>query len=167
MKKEALLLLTSTVFLSGSDYTLEIEIPELDVAEYHNPYLAVWIENNNNEHISDVSVWYKTKKGKHSGTKWLKDLRSWWRKSGRDLDLPIDGLSNPTKRPGKHSISLNKVLDTFRDQAAGDYKIMVEAVREVGGREVVSVPFKWDGKSLKSNNPTVQGKSEITAITLK
>ena len=29
------------------------------------------------------------------------------------------------------------------DWPAGNYQLMVEAAREVGGREVVSLPFEW------------------------
>ncbi len=45
------------------------------------------------------------KKKDNEGTKWLKDMRQWWRKSGRELQMPVDGLSGATRAPGEHQLS--------------------------------------------------------------
>lgn len=154
---------------NGSE--LEIEIPQLDVAEYHRPYVSVWVQSPDNKHIMDIALWYQTSKKKNKegqGTKWLKDLRKWWRHSGRDLKFPVDGLSSPTKPPGKHSISLNDKLASLPPLQEGHYELFVEAAREVGGRETLSIPFQWDGKTLKiKTNTTVTGEKELKSITLK
>lgn len=150
-----------------SDITLEIEIPQLEVAEYHRPYVAAWIEGEDKQLISDVLVWYQTEVrnpgGEHGdhGEKWLKDLRKWWRISGRNLNLPIDGLSSPTRPPGKHQINLT---ETIKKLPQGSYKLHVEAAREVGGRELLAIPFTWDGTTLKAE--PVKGSTELGAITL-
>ena len=40
------LMLASSVSMAAQSVTLDIALPQLDVAEYHKPYVAVWIENN-------------------------------------------------------------------------------------------------------------------------
>lgn len=175
MKKEMLLLLSSsTALLAGNGHELEVEIPQLDVAEYHKPYVSVWVQNSKNEHVLDVSLWYEMGKGKKAskqdghGTKWIKDLRKWWRVSGRELDFPVDGVSSPTKPPGKHRVSLDEKLTDLPPLEKGSYTLCVEAAREVGGRELLSIPFKWDGENLQpEGQSSVKGKEELGTITLK
>jgi len=152
----------------AADVTLEIEIPRLEVAEYHRPYVAAWIENDQKKFVSNLFVWYQVEAtrpgGDHGdhGEKWLKDLRKWWRVSGRDLKMPVDGLASPTKPAGKHQVSLTKA---FQNLPGGTYTLLVEASREVGGRELLSVPFTWDGSALKAEK--AQGSGELGSIILK
>jgi len=49
--------------------------------------------------------------------------------------------------------------------AAGSYKLYVEAAREVGGRELLQIPFEWPAKS--SQLLEVQGKTELGKIALQ
>lgn len=96
-------------------------------------------------------MWYDVKKaGREPGTKWLADLRTWWRKGGRSLNLPADGLSGATRAPGTYQITLPANLP------AGQYVFKVEAARETGGRELVSVPVtvpvKKAGSASGSSN---------------
>ncbi len=64
--------------------------------------MAVWIERADNSVVSTLAVWYDLKLKNAEGTKWLKDMRQWWRRTGRELDLPIDGVTSPTRPVGKH-----------------------------------------------------------------
>ena len=48
--------------------------------------------------------------------------------------------------------------------APGQYKLMVEAAREVGGRELVSIPFEWPVKQATSLSAS--GNAELGAIKL-
>ena len=49
--------------------------------------------------------------------------------------------------------------------APGSYKLVVEAAREVGGREVVSIPFQWPPTS--ASQPSASGKEELGEIKLE
>lgn len=171
MKKNLLLFLSASTSLLAESGQLEIEIPRLDVAEYHRPYVAVWVQDAGNQHVMDIEVWYQQNKKsakEGQGTKWLKDIRKWWRMSGRELDFPVDGLSSPTKPPGKHSISLKQKFAKLPPLKDGTYQLFVEAAREVGGREILSIPFKWDGENIQLvEESAVKGSKEITSITLK
>ena len=65
---------------------LSVEIPKLSVAEYHRPYVAVWIEDASGKVAANLSVWYDVDLKDNEGEKWLKDIRQWWRRTGRTLE---------------------------------------------------------------------------------
>lgn len=89
----------------AADLTLKFELPQLNVAEYHRPYVAAWLENADQKVVTNLAVLYDVKKKDNAGTKWLKDMRQWWRKAGRDVAMPMDGVSGATRAPGE--VSLN------------------------------------------------------------
>ena len=149
---------------AAGDATISIDIPRLTVAEYHRPYVAFWIESAGGERISNLAVWYATKLKDNEGNKWLKDMRQWWRRTGRELTLPADGLSSPTRAPGTHQISFDAGAKPLADLAPGEYQLIVEAAREVGGRELLRIPFQWPPKDERKLE--AKGEHEIGAISL-
>ena len=162
-----------TIALSGllampayaAELSLSVEIPQLNVAEYHRPYVAIWVEGADQKAVANLSVWYQAKDTKEGhGTKWLPDLRQWWRKSGRTLKVPVDGVTGPTRPVGKHALKFGDRQSELSKLAPGSYTLVVEAVREVGGRELVKIPFTWPAKAAQSGN--AQGSSELGAVAL-
>jgi len=147
---------------------VNVEIPRLSVSEYHRPYVAAWIERPDNSVAATLAVWYdvrtKTNNPEGEGTKWLKDLRQWWRRTGRDLSVPIDGVTGPTRPVGKHALSFTEGSAPLAKLPPGDYKLVVEAAREVGGREVVTVPFQWP--PAKADQLRAKGSNELGEIAL-
>ena len=79
----------------AADVAVMVGIPRLSVAEYHKPYVAIWLERP--DQMGNIAVWYDFKLKDNEGTKWLKDVRQWWRRSGRELSMPVDGLSSATR----------------------------------------------------------------------
>lgn len=151
-----------------SKVELTVTIPELTVAEYHRPYMAIWLANERHQRVSDLALWYDGKKADKEGEKWLKDLRQWWRRSGRSLAFPIDGVSGATRRPGIYTIELKKLTEQLATLPAGDYFLNVEAAREVGGREQLSLPISLP--LLFSEAPLVvvaQGEHELGRVELR
>lgn len=156
-------LLVTSAAMAG-DLTLSVEIPRLEVAEYHRPYVAIWIEKADKSLAANLSVWYDVGQGDAKGETWLKDLRQWWRKSGRSLKMPVDGVSGPTKPAGTHKLTI-PAGPIFQAQPDVEYALVVEASREVGGREIVRIPFKWDGKApleASAKGETELGKVQIS-----
>lgn len=136
--------------------TVSVTIPRLPVAEYHRPYVAVWLEPAGGGAGRTLAVWYDIKKGGNEpGTKWLSELRAWWRKGGRSLALPANGVSGATRAPGTHAIPLPA------DLKPGAYVLNVEAARETGGRELVQVPFNASADAGRSS-----GSHELGTVTL-
>lgn len=136
--------------------TVTITLPRLAIAEYKKPYVAGWIEPAGGGTARSLFAWYDYRKtGNEPGTKWLSELRSWWRKSGRTLKLPADGITGATKGPGVYSVALPA------DLAPGQYVLSVEAARENGGRELVSVPL-----SVPADSGHASGKTELGAVVV-
>ena len=156
--------LLSTPVLAA-ELQLEVEIPRLQVAEYHRPYVAIWLEQPDQKHVANLAVWYDQKLKDKEGEKWLKDLRQWWRRSGRSLEMPIDGVSGATRAAGKQRLSLNSADAPLKHLAPGEYRLVVEAAREVGGRELLRLPFTWPPQQATTHN--AQGSSELGQINLQ
>ena len=89
-------------------------------------------------------------------------MRQWWRKSGRELQMPVDGISGATRAPGTHEVRFNSSKGALADLPAGDYVLLVEAAREVGGRELLKVPFQWPPKAATSLD--AKGENELGAL---
>ena len=144
---------------NAADLTVNVELPRISSASYHRPYVAVWIEKPDQSTAQTLAVWYQqTRNSEGDGKDWLKDLRTWWRKGGRSMTMPADGVSGPTKAPGRHAVTVPGAR--LRNLPAGQYNIVVEAARELGGREVVRVPFRWGA----ANTGAGTGASELGAV---
>lgn len=149
----------------GAELDLTVTVPRLDVAEYHRPYVAVWIERPDGSAAANLAVWYDVDQRNGEGTKWLKDLRQWWRRTGRSLQMPVDGVTTVTKPPGEHSLRFAGDAAPLDRLPAGDYRLMIEAAREVGGREILEIPFAWPPKAAQSLD--AKGEHELGPVTAK
>jgi hypothetical protein len=148
----------------AADLALKLDVPQLNVAEYHRPYIAAWIENADQKVVTNLTVLYDMKKRDNAGTKWLKDMRQWWRKTGRDVTMPLDGVSGATRAPGEHTLTFPVQKDALNKLPAGQYTVVVEAAREAGGRELVKVPLAWPPKS--AGEFAAKGKEELGNVTV-
>lgn len=136
--------------------TVSVTLPRVPVAEYKRPYVAGWLEPAGGGGARTIFVWYQFRKGGNEpGSKWLSDLRSWWRKAGRTMTLPADGISGATRGPGTYAVPIPAGI------APGDYVLHVEAARENGGRELVSVPIRLPGGTSRGT-----GHAELGAVVV-
>jgi len=163
--------LTATAFGAGAlvagpaaaqTLDLTVTIPKLSVAEYHRPYVAMWLEK---EGVTPrtIQVWYDVDKKGGEGTKWLRDVRQWWRTSGRGMTFPADGVSGATRAPGVQKVRLVGGRAGMPVLTPGNYTLVVEAAREVGGRELVRLPFAWNGTSATAAG---KGSTELGGVSL-
>ncbi|ASK33451.1 hypothetical protein CEK62_03140 [Alcanivorax sp. N3-2A] len=143
--------------VTAAGLAVDLEVPRLRVAEYHAPYVAFWIEREDHTVAAPLGLWYDDQE------KWLKDLRQWWRRTGRGQSAPYDGLTGATRSPGTHRADFTG-LPALTTLPAGDYQLVVEAAREVGGREVVRLPFQWPVQ--QADTVTVTGSQELGDVTL-
>lgn len=146
---------------------IQVEIPKIDVAEYHRPYVAVWLQSTDRQTVRDIAVWYDYKMPKEEGKKWLKDLRQWWRVSGRSQDDLADGVTGATQAVGTHTIKVAGDHAALRDLPAGTYEVVVEASREKGGREVLRLPLPWPSDpstSVEAKGETELGRVQATVL---
>ncbi len=147
----------------AGELNINVEVPRINAAEYHRPYVALWVEGVDQKAAANLAVWYQLEDGAEGhGTKWLPDLRQWWRKSGRTLKVPVDGVTGPTRPVGKHALRFDARHPELAKLAPGKYTLVVEAVREVGGRELLKIPFEWG----KAGTGSARGKTELGAVSL-
>lgn len=174
----------------GAELIVKVGIPRLQVAEYHRPYVAVWIEKAEEQKIlRTLAVWYQIDPEKDDGSEWLKDLRQWWRRGGREAAtptdaytgattvsaspsglrvapaMPIDAVTGATRPVGEHRLVFKVGSAPLGTLVAGKYHLTVEAVRENGGRELLRVPFDWPAPARLQS--AVQGKTELGKVTLE
>lgn len=157
--------LLSPMPLLAAELAISIEVPQLEVAEYNRPYLAFWLERDG-AHVANLAVWYQQEKSEkgEKGEEWLKDMRQWWRRSGRNIEMPVDGVSGATRPPGIHTLKFTPGKTALGDLPAGEYQLIVEAAREVGGRELLKIPFQWPPQSEQKYS--AKGSSELGALEL-
>ena len=153
-----------TTHAIAADLRISVEIPKMNVAEYHRPYVAMWIERKNQAVATNLLIWYDLNQKNNEGTKWLKDLRQWWRRTGRELSMPVDGLTSATRAPGEHQVGWSSDRAPLATLPPGEYELIVEAAREVGGRELLRVPFQWPPRADASTKAV--GERELGAVTL-
>ena len=148
----------------AAEIRAEVEIPRLPVAEYHKPYVGMWIERADHSVAANLAVWYDTDMRGNEGVKWLKDLRQWWRRIGRNATMPIDGVSGATRPPGTHDVAFEIGAAPIPALPAGDYTFVIEAARELGGRELIRVPFTWPQSATQSLS--AKGGQELDRLTV-
>jgi hypothetical protein len=149
------------VLAAPANMDVTINIPRLKVAEYHRPYVAIWVEKEGAP-AKTVAVWYDDDMKANEGTKWLRDVRQWWRVSGRAMTFPARGISSATRAPGAHRISFTRAQ--LGAAAPGQYTLVVEASREVGGRELLRIPFTWPAKAGRGGS--AQGQNELGLVSI-
>lgn len=154
--------LSAPVFAAApTTMDVTIAIPRLTVAEYHRPYVALWVEKAGTS-AKTVAVWYDYDMKANEGTKWLRDVRQWWRAAGRSMTFPANGITGATKAPGTHKISFTRAQ--LGAMAPGQYTLVVEAAREVGGRELLRIPFAWPAKAGAGGR--VAGTTELGIVSI-
>lgn len=148
----------------AAEIAVSIELPRIEVAEYHRPYVAVWIEREDQTVAANLAVWYDV--AGRDGAHWLPDLRQWWRRSGRAQTLPIDAVTGATRPVGRHELELSSGHPPLGTLDAGRYTLVVEAVREAGGREAVRLPFDWPVDAPRGASGTGQAELGQVSLTL-
>lgn len=160
--------LLATVFstqTNAAELEVKVNIPRLNAAEYHRPYVTIWLERPDQSMAATLAVLYSQEtRGADKGTTWLKDIRQWWRKGGRALSMPMDGVSGATRPVGEHTFSFTAGQAPLGTLAAGDYRLVVETAREKGDRELVRIPFSWPARQAEALQ--VNGERELGAVLL-
>lgn len=163
MLKKWAFVIFSMLFLANAQATeLELSINlAKQSGEYHNPYVAAWIENDSGKSVRTLVLW-------REGAKWLKDLRTWWRKVGRRNKALVDGVTSATRPAGDYKLNFAAIDDQDQPLANGNYTLKVEVVRENGGRAIIKQKFSLNGKSqsyqLAATGETKQAQFSINAL---
>jgi len=134
VKKLAALLLVSALasasYASAAEVSIEVNLPASEGSMKYRPYVAVWVEDDQGKVLKTLSVWRKE-------ADWLKDMRRWWRKTGRYDQGELDSVTGATRRPGKHLVKWDGTNQQGEAVPVGQYILNVEAAREHGSRSWV------------------------------
>ncbi len=146
-------------------FTISVEIPRIETDAYFRPYVAVWLETEQREAVQTLALWYQVDAAntQEDGSKWLKDLRQWWRKVGKKNASNYDGFTGATRRPGQHKLVWKTEL--AGELEVGNYFINFEAAREEGGRTFHRAPFAVKKTSSKQSI-TIPAEHEFGEITI-
>lgn len=155
------LILASGPALAGG-LSFAVTLPEIEAAPYYRPYLAAWVEDEAKAVQGTAAVWYDTRLKNNIGTTFLRELRSWWRATGKTLEMPADGITGPTRPPGRHEVVLEASHPALAGLEPGNYVLAVEVTREDGGRDLLRAPFTWGG----AGTAEAVGEGEITALSV-
>lgn len=144
---------SATALAESLPVSITFELPRPESSEYHRPYVAVWIEQNNKA-VRTLSVWQKE-------DDWLKDIRRWWRKAGRYGAAEVDGVTGATRAPGTYQLSWDG-KDQNGAMVEGDYTILLEASRENAGRDLHKIRVTPGDKTTYH----AAGKPEIGPVEI-
>ncbi|MEO8314727.1 MAG: DUF2271 domain-containing protein [Pseudomonadota bacterium] len=98
------------------------------------------------------------------GARWLNEVRQWWADSGNSLQFPVDGVTSASRAAGVHELTFASNDPKLANLPPGKYRLMVEAAREHGGEETISIPFTLPATTLQ--NGRTSGKSELGGVEL-
>jgi hypothetical protein len=149
----------------SAEAQLDLTLPEIQGSRVKRPYVAVWLEKaGSRDFAGNIAVWYDMRKPNNVGaTKWLPDMRSWWKVSGSTASFPIDGVSGATRPAGDHQINL-AASDAVKKLAAGNYEVVVEVAREHGGHELLRLPMQWPPRG--ATKAEAKGTEEVGLVRL-
>ena len=157
-------LVTALLFCCGSalaqqQLEIQVELPKIETGTYHRPYVAVWIENEQQQPVRLVEAWLEK-------PDWIKDLRRFWRKLGRSEPQLVDAKTGATKGPGSYKVRWDGKDEQGKAVAAGNYVLFVEAAREQGGRNLAKQAFTWDGSAVQIEIKASKelGKIQLTSV---
>lgn len=117
-------------------------------SQVRNPYVAVWIEDAEGTLVDTVALWYKQSS---KGTKWLDDLKRWYRVS--DGGDNAEELSSATRTPGDYSLLWDSTTSDGDKVSTGGYFICIEAAREHGPYELIREPMTLGANGFSLDLP--------------
>ena len=140
----------------ASTYYVNFSLAKISGGNYRKPYVAVWIENTKGKLIKNLLLLGDSER-------WMSKNSYWWRRQGRQNPDFLHSFARPTRRAGEYQLIWQGRDDFGNSVMPSNYKLVIEAAREHGGHEKISIPFEL-GKPIKQ---TEKGHSEIDFIQLK
>ncbi|WP_082435208.1 DUF2271 domain-containing protein [Pedobacter sp. Hv1] len=124
----------------------------------HRPFAAIWVENENKVAVRNLALWYNK-------TKWVPDLRNWYRINGDNFKADKENyasVTGATRSPGKYTIKWDGKDDKGNYVPQGKYTIIIETSKEHGTDEIIRQPMELKKSAKKA---TAAGNVEISNVT--
>ncbi|MCL1061635.1 DUF2271 domain-containing protein [Shewanella benthica] len=142
---------TST--LEGKKLSVEITLTPFTFFT-EKPYLALWYSQKNQTDTPLLVL--------RADSKWLRDLKSFWRNVARYQRGKLDGITSATVKSGAHVFT----FDLPKDALSQIISYKLEVVRENGDRELLSINMVPDAEHHSKQKVCSQGKLEIASFCL-
>jgi hypothetical protein len=134
---------------------------------FHNPYVAVWIEDANESLIRNVSLNYQVGRGE----RWLEHLQRWANTYNRNEAAlganRIQEVTGPTRIPGTFSYAWDGRDEAKNLVPHGSYYVCIEAAVEKGSYQLIREALPLTGapvsKSPADNGDLQHAKFELRA----
>ena len=140
------------------ELTVNYFIPNLRARDYERPYLAIWVSDADNRPIKNLLLL-------GTDSQWARTNAVWWRRVGRRKELPATNVTRPTREPGNYQLSWNGQDDNGNNMLEGDYQLMIEASREHGNHDYMSIPFKLE-EGARNFEQVGQGELGDVSMTI-
>lgn len=138
--------------------TLELARPG---GRARRPYVAVWIEDQNHQHVRTLALWI-------ARPRWLPDLRAWYRADrnraqaeGTDL---VRTVSSATRAPGRYTLTWDGTNQQGVPVSPGIYTVFIEASREHGTYQLMRQEMTLGGGD--PSHADLPGNPEISSASL-
>lgn len=135
-------------------FLIEYQTLDHQIAEYRRPYAAIWISDRERLMVRQLVV-------HGDNLRWLKNIPLWWRRYGSSDELAVDGLARATTAPGQHMLVWDGRDDKGNKVPKGNYLLHIEAAREHGEHELVSLAFELNGQAF---DVRASGEKELGVI---
>lgn len=89
----------------------------------HKPYVIVWVTDSAGRHVKTLGAW-------GNETKYLKEMREWWKFAQKDRAL--QSMTHATQRAGKYPLTWDGTDQKGDPVPTGKYSICVEVAAEKG-----------------------------------
>ncbi|MCX7621629.1 MAG: DUF2271 domain-containing protein [Acidimicrobiales bacterium] len=127
-------------------------------SRFNNPYVAVWIEDNDQHLVATVALWYLQGQ---KGSRWLPELRRWYQASSATRAQTVSG---PTRAPGTYSVTWDGTTADGSGVAQGAYAVCIEAAREHGPYSLIRQSVTIGNQSFKTDLPS---NGELTDASIE
>ncbi|KAA1152153.1 DUF2271 domain-containing protein [Pseudoalteromonas fuliginea] len=151
--------------LSANSLQIEYQIPNLQVAKYEKPYVAIWISDRQNRSVYNLLLLGES-------NRWAKENSRWWRRVGRKNPDLLDGIARPTRRPGEYKVIWSGLNNNGEFDRKAKYYLNIEAAREGGGHNYKRIEFEFSPHTESASLPKklvipAKGELGIVSITYK
>ena len=152
--------LTQELAAPKYELLINLELALIEGQRIHRPFVAIWIEDGHHKPVKNIAIWFNK-------TRWLPDLKSWYRAYGLDFGAegnPVKSTSSATRSPGKYTVKWDGKDDAGNAVKAGTYRVNIEVAREHGTYQLITQDINWNGKAT---NITLPGNTEVAAASLE
>ena len=101
----------------------------------------VWNEDEDHKPVRRIALWYNI-------PRWLPDLRSWYA-AQRASEIDVTSITVATRSAGNYSLVWDGKDDAGQFVNQGKYTVFVEAAREHGTYQLMSIGFQKKYRSKK------------------